>query len=78
MFMSKQERQLSAWGKFAKAPQCPKWIREGGLLVIVCNLVTVLLLRGGSMVIFFFVSKIILLCHRRAAGCVLHLNGGPL
>lgn len=41
--MSNQKHQLSAWGKFAqKHPSAAKWIREGGLFVIVCNLVTVL------------------------------------
>lgn len=41
--MSESKRQLNAWSSFAqKHPSAAKWIREGGLFVIVCNLVTVL------------------------------------
>lgn len=41
--MRDKEHRLSPWGEFAqKHPGAAKWIREGGLFVIVCNLVTVL------------------------------------
>ena len=34
---------MSAWSNFQKRnPKAAKWIREGGLFVLVCNLVTVL------------------------------------